>query len=418
MTTLKRFLRDRNGNMAVVFGLSLLPLAAAAGAALDYSRLSDEQAKLQALADRAALTATLTPDASEAQRIAVATSMFNLPPPPPPGAPAVDVLDQRTVTVTATADSVTVSATSPVRTAMLNAFGIQRMTTQARSRAETVTRGRPVCVLALHPSARDAISFAGNTTFSADGCAIHANSTSGTALSAQGSATARAWSFCAVGGVSGSNLTVTSPTAGAPKGGCFRQKDPFRDRFRPTVGLCTNQTTNVAVGPNQNKTLEPGTYCGGIDLKGTVTLRPGLYIIKGGTLSINSQANVTGEGVTFYLTDTGASFDINGGGTVRLTAPTSGTYQNMLIIQDREANAGAVNKLNGNSATFVKGAIYTPTQAISITGSGGFGSTSGFTPLVASTLSFSGNSTTQADVDRNPTPVPLPLSEIGAKLTH
>jgi len=39
MTTLKRFLRDRNGNMAVVFGLSLLPLAAAAGAALDYSRL-------------------------------------------------------------------------------------------------------------------------------------------------------------------------------------------------------------------------------------------------------------------------------------------------------------------------------------------------------------------------------------------
>ncbi len=184
------------------------------------------------------------------------------------------------------------------------------------------------------------------------------------------------------------------------------------------MGLCTNQTTNVAVGPNQNKTLEPGTYCGGIDLKGTVTLRPGLYIIKGGTLSINSQANVTGEGVTFYLTDTGASFDINGGGTVRLTAPTSGTYQNMLIIQDREANAGAVNKLNGNSATFVKGAIYTPTQAISITGSGGFGSTSGFTPLVASTLSFSGNSTTQADVDRNPTPVPLPLSEIGAKLTH
>jgi hypothetical protein len=66
----------------------------------------------------------------------------------------------------------------------------------------------------------------------------------------------------------------------------------------------------------------------------------------------------------------------------------------------------------------VKGVIYTPTQTISVTGSGGFGSTGTFMPLVASIISFSGNSTTRADTTAHPTKEPLPLSEMGAKLTN
>lgn len=411
------FLSDERGNAAVVFALALLPVVGAAGAAVDYSRLSAERTRLQAVVDRAAIAATLAPDASDTQRIAVATSFF--PPPPPASAPPVPEKERRTLTVTPGGSSVVVEASVPVKTAVMDALGFDWVRVSVRSRAETVETGRPVCVLALHPNARDAISFAGNATFTASGCAIHANSTSGSAISQQGSATAKAWSFCAVGGVSQSGgLTSTNPASAAAKGGCFRQKDPFKDLPRPTVGLCTGQTTNVSVNPNQTKTLDPGTYCNGLDLKGTVTLRPGVYVIKGGTLSISSQANVTGEGVTFYLTDTGASFDINGGGTVRLSAPTTGDLKNMLIMQNPASNPGAVNKLNGNSTTHVKGAIYVPTQTISITGSGGFGSTGTFMPLVASMLSFSGNSTTQADVANHPTPAPLPLSEIGARLTH
>jgi hypothetical protein len=297
-------------------------------------------------------------------------------------------------------------------------MGVDTARAAVRSKAVQITRGQPVCVLALHPNVRDAISFSGNTSFIADGCAIHANSTSGSAIEANGSAEAKAWSFCAVGGVNKSKLTAASTDANAIRGGCFRQKDPFKDLPRPATGLCTNQTTNVTVNPNQTKTLEPGTYCNGLTLKGTVTLKAGTYVIKGGPLTITSQATVTGEGVTFYLTDSGASFDINGGGSVRLTAPTSGSYANMLVMQDASANPGATNKLNGNSTTHVKGAIYAPTQTITLTGSSGFGSTSGFMPLVASQLVFTGNSTTQADVANHPTPAPLPLSELGARLSN
>ena len=412
-----RFVREENGNVAAIFALALLPIAGMAGAALDYNRLSAEQSRLQALADRAAIAASLAPDATDAQRIAVASSFFPPPPPPPPGTTLPD-LAKPSQTVTVNGATVSIEAVSPVKTSIMGIMGFDYLGARVKSSAAQVTTGRPVCVLALHPNARDAISFSGNSTFVADGCAIHANSTSGSAVSSQGSATARAWSFCAAGGVSGSGLTSTSPTAATPKGGCFRQKDPFKNLPAPSVGLCNNQTTNVSVQPNQNKTLDPGTYCGGLDLKGTVTLRPGLYVLKGGTLSISSQANVTGEGVTFYLTDTGAGFDINGGGTVKLEAPTSGDYRNMLIIQNHASNVGATNKLNGNSTTTVKGAIYTPTQTISVTGSGGFGSTGTFMPLIASIISFSGNSTTRADTTANPTKEPLPLSEMGAKLTN
>ncbi|WP_188311890.1 pilus assembly protein TadG-related protein [Salinarimonas soli] len=403
--------------MAVVFALALIPMAGMVGAALDYSRLSSEQARLQALADRAAIAASLAPDTSDTQRIAVASSFFPPPPPPTPGAPTPDPA-KPTLAVAVDGAKVTITTTSPVKPAVMGLMGMDYMQARVSTSAVQITTGRPVCVLALHPTARDAISFAGNTTFVADGCAIHANSTSGSAVSSQGSAVAKAWSFCAVGGVSGSNFTVTSPTAGGPKGGCFRQKDPFKNLAAPSIGVCTNQTTNVSVQPNQNKTLDPGTYCGGIDLKGTVTLRAGTYVIKGGTLSIASQANVTGEGVTFYLTDTGASFDINGGGTVKLEAPASGDYRNMLIIQNPASNAGATNKLNGNASMTVKGAIYTPTQTVAVTGTGGFGSTGTFMPLVASMISFSGNSTTRADTAANPTKEPLPLSEMGARLTN
>ena len=57
--------------------------------------------------------------------------------------------------------------------------------------------------------------------------------------------------------------------------------------------------------PNEQKTLAPGIYCGGLTIKGGLT--------------INSQAAVSGSGVTFYLTGSGAGFSINGWLAVLLT---------------------------------------------------------------------------------------------------
>lgn len=78
-TAIGSFPRRRDGTVAVIFGLALVPIALAVGGALDYSRASDTQIFLATAADAAALSAvtpgamTLAAKTAEAQ----ATALFN-----------------------------------------------------------------------------------------------------------------------------------------------------------------------------------------------------------------------------------------------------------------------------------------------------------------------------------------------------
>ena len=71
----RRFGRDRRGNVAIIFGLALLPLAFAVGAAIDYSVANRTKAALDAYADAAALLAvnkaSLSVSATTAQTNAI-----------------------------------------------------------------------------------------------------------------------------------------------------------------------------------------------------------------------------------------------------------------------------------------------------------------------------------------------------------
>jgi len=54
-TTSRRFFQSREGSVAMLFALALIPLMIAAGAALDYSRANSFKAVLQATLDSALL---------------------------------------------------------------------------------------------------------------------------------------------------------------------------------------------------------------------------------------------------------------------------------------------------------------------------------------------------------------------------
>ena len=58
----RRFIRDRRGNIAILFGLALIPIAFLIGMALDFSSAADKRLRLNAAADAAALSA-VTPAA-------------------------------------------------------------------------------------------------------------------------------------------------------------------------------------------------------------------------------------------------------------------------------------------------------------------------------------------------------------------
>ena len=142
-----------------------------------------------------------------------------------------------------------------------------------------------------------------------------------------------------------------------------------------------------------------------------------MYVIKG-PLTINSQAAVTGTGVTFYLTGSQAGFTINAGAALSVEAPKTGDYGGILIFQDRTANSGATNNLNGSAGTKLVGAIYTATQTVSVSGGSGFGQQSPLMPIIADQIKFSGSMTANADVTGFNMAAPLPKAGSEARLTE
>ena len=52
---LKRFRRDRRGNIAVIFAIACVPLISAVGCAVDYTRATQLRSKLQAAIDAASV---------------------------------------------------------------------------------------------------------------------------------------------------------------------------------------------------------------------------------------------------------------------------------------------------------------------------------------------------------------------------
>jgi Flp pilus assembly protein TadG len=113
---LSRFVADRKGNVAMMFGLTLPPMVFMAGLGIDYTAANTRKATLDAAADAAALIAVTPPYMAQASSasITAATDMFNSQAANIPGlnyaaknltVTAVDSGLVRTVTVSYTASS-------------------------------------------------------------------------------------------------------------------------------------------------------------------------------------------------------------------------------------------------------------------------------------------------------------------------
>ena len=76
---MRRFFRDRRGNVAIIFALSLIPIIFLTGMALDFTAAAQKRARLNAAADAAALAA-VTPammTQSNSAALTAATNIFN-----------------------------------------------------------------------------------------------------------------------------------------------------------------------------------------------------------------------------------------------------------------------------------------------------------------------------------------------------
>jgi hypothetical protein len=101
--------------------------------------------------------------------------------------------------------------------------------------------------------------------------------------------------------------------------------------------------------------------------------------------------------VTIILTGSDPKqVDLNGGATVQLTAPTTGPFANMLMIQSADAaNINNSNQINGSATSLFDGAFYFPNQQVTFSGSSSAATRCAM--VVARRVEFAGNTAIQND---------------------
>jgi len=368
----------------MIMGVAAVPLIAAVGAAVDYSRALNAKTAMQGAVDSVALylakEISIGSDPSSAQQVFSAD--FSRP-------EVQNVTVSSNVSQADGATTVAVTATGSINTAFLSVLGISTINLQATSSALTST-GTDGCVLALDGTANNAVSLGGSTNVNLNGCSVYSNSNSSAALSVGGSATLSALSADAVGTVSISSSNVSLADGASSHLQALR--DPYADLEVPPFSGCTQ--TNLSV--KTTLTISPGVYCNGLTVNAgaTLTLNPGVYYIDRGTFSVNGGATINGKGVTIIFTSsTGsnwANLTINGNANVNLTASNGGPAPGLVIFGDPKMTVGTNFKLNGGSSQIFGGAIYAPKGAVSY--SGGASTSTSCTQIIGDTVAFTGNS--------------------------
>ena len=263
---------------------------------------------------------------------------------------------------------------------------------EARAVARVGDAGE-ACILSLDPDASDSVLFTGNTDVSVNNCVVASNSSDSSAVSVAGSAAVETDCVAVVGEVSATDGLVLTE-CDAPVTGSAPINDPYSDVAVPTSPYyCDENNFKITGNPNQQTTISPGRYCGGMSLQaGKITMQSGVHLIADGDFEIRAQAEVQGSGVTIVLLNSTGNSDptgtINGGAEINLTAPTSGELSGIVFLLDRYISEGT-NTFNGNSSTNFTGALYFPTQTVKFLGNND--SLTGCTQIVALKIEFRGN---------------------------
>lgn len=397
---LKAFCSNDSGAIAVIAAIAFPVLIGAMGLGTDAGYWYLSQRKIQHAADVSAHAAAIrkragdTASGIEAAALDVASKSgfsssegtIEVHAPPTTGSYAGD------------AKSIEVVLTEKMPLLLSSLFISEPFSVRARAvvQLDMTSQG---CILALSPTASGAVTVAGSTIVTLNGCDVASNSNASDALRMHGGGQLTADCVHTVGGaVTTPELTMrtcSSVQQNAPK-----VTDPYADVSEPAVsGICASQSSL-----NSSTTLQPTEqshpsglpimrFCSGLKITGgTITFKPGLYIMEG-EFAVNAGTVLQGTDVTFYLTKT-ASLKLNGGATINLEAPASGPYAGILFFGARDSTV-ASHVVNGSSGSTFDGAIYFPNSGIEY--SGRAGASGGCTQIIGKTVTFTGNSEVRSD---------------------
>lgn len=359
-----RLLGDDRGSMLSILAVVVAMAVMGAALAVDLARAQALHQQLQLTADAAALAAAVNlPDIDAARAAAYRYAARNLP--DHQGAITSDDIafghwdpETRTLEADMSAPSavrVTPSLSKTKGNALSTLFAGMLGTTMMDLAASAVAGKRsPMCILTLEPNKADALGMDWFAEIEAMNCTVQVNSRHKWAFRLFSGSRFTAGGLCVAGGAYVSMLGNSSPE---PTTGCPPQPDPLADLSPPEIGGCdySNKILNGFHG-----TLQPGVYCGGLIISGasSVDLAPGVYVIKDGPFMIGDSSEISGDGVTFYLTGTQALIRFHDQSQLTLMAPTEGDLAGILVYQDR--NFGGDHIWDSKAPTTLHGTIYFP----------------------------------------------------------
>ena len=410
----RKLWRDRRGNALVIAGAALPLIIGSAGLASDTIQWVLWKRQLQRAADSAAIAGVYAEMQGKPVASAVDTDLdgtgrsgWGTAALPKNQTTGISLLSGYPAisypAIPNTANAVNVELRVQRSLGFSGVFMSSAPIIKASATAATVQTG-VYCVVSLENTSATGITATGNSNINL-GCGMITNSTSLNAAIATGSSSVTASPIAAVGDIQDSthwNNAELLPFT-------IAEQDPYADVDAPSnfpSGSCpnytaqSNQTAPPLVAGTDYLATPDGYYCmGDMRLMGTVTLPNGVYVIDGGDLTVGAQANVTCAHCTFVLTNRNngtsgiqiGNVNVAGGAELHLGAPTAGTYDNILIYQDRRAASGTsqTNQINGNSASVLSGAFYFPTRILDINGTSNL--TFSCAQFVARTVNFSGN---------------------------
>jgi Flp pilus assembly protein TadG len=418
------FARCREGTVAILLALSLPALLGGMGLAVDFAAVTRQQAVVQSAADSAALNAAreliiAEPTITRVQAVAQRTVDAIL-------AEKGKKADWTVSTSLVDANkSVVVKVTRPLKPMFQKVYaflGVAPDPWVADMRATArLSHNSKLCLLLMGDN-NTALALQKNARLTGAQCSIHSNSRSRDGILLAEGSRLTSDLVCSRGGIQNNGSTVLTDILND----CPPVVDPLRNRAEPASAPCTVPSRQVYI--SGTITLNPGTYCGGIEIKGTakVTFNPGIYIFLNGDLNVWQDAEIRGQHVGLYFRGQSSYFRFRDNALVELTGPKDGPMSGILLWRDRTNNvadrmagkmSSATNAINANRATKLTGTIYLPEGQLYIGAKAPVAQVSDYTVILARKLElFDGpNLVLNTNYAGSDVPVPQDLGPIGLK---
>ncbi len=388
-----RLWRDDGGQVALIFALGLPALTLLGAGAIDLMNVTSARARVQDIADAAALAGANELSLAIDDDVAVSRARTFVDTHLAEWKNQPKIVQDITVIEQDKRRVVQVKLDGNSRSFFGNLLPPGGWNYKAVSQAVAVGE-MPLCVLVTAGQKDKVLNIKDQGRLQAPACLVHSNRD---ILVEGGQITA-----AAVQAVTSARGMI-SPVAGT---GAASIADPF-------VGINLQEKQPCTILPDLGYVLtgtvrlRPGVHCGGYKVGGTANLilEPGEHWFLGGHLEVKENARLTGVDVVLIF-DQKSKFDFKDQALVNLDGRKSGAYAGMVMVATRGNIEDFV--ITSNNVDRLLGVIYVPEARLVIEGKSTVARDSAWTVIVARMLQLKGSPSLIINANYSASDVPVP----------